>query len=631
MKLRRRQKGLVAFLLTLALLVGELACIPAKVKEATAAGYQDVTAIPATGPAIGRDATMEIKDFLVADKTATSVTLTWNYFLMDNAVFYIYKYDVPTQTYAYVAKTTEKKYVCDKLNATESSYYTVCAYNEKTKIQGYFAAPVMVYPLPAAVTNLKVDVNNTTSLQISWTPVEGATGYQIYRAGSSGNFSLVTTTTQSTYTDTNLKAATTYRYKVRAYSFENTNCGAYSAELRTTTTPKTPTLTVKGGDGRVRLTWKAISGASGYYIYCYNGSSYQLISRIKGKSKVKYIHTGLTNGTKYQYQIASFRIINSVDVAGTPSTAKSATTYRIGHSSKNAVLYKNKTKFKKSAAYKNCKTLKKAVNYSKSFAMPGMASTNIAGFQSKKMCPQGLTFAKSYCLMTAYDLGFVENSVIYVMSKDGKKLLTTIALPNKTHAGGIAFDGTNVWVTQGYTVRSIPFSTIDKAAKAKKEWAEVTSFQSIVTLTHQAATLTYYKNKLWVASYNELQNGYLGAYTITGKTSANPGLSRTALTRVPTRVQGIVFTKSGKMILSRSCQTDPKQRGFLHVLSVYKPKITSKSIKLGKCKKTVDMPSMNEEIAINGSYLYVGYESVALKKAVNRMDRVCAFKLSKLI
>ena len=142
--------------------------------------------------------------------------------------------------------------------------------------------------------------------------------------------------------------------------------------------------------------------------------------------------------------------------------------------------------------------MKKSLNYSKSFATPGMASTNIAGFQSKTMCPQGITFAKSYCLITAYDRAAVENSVIYVLSKNGKKLLTTIALPNKTHAGGIAFDGTNVWITQGYTVRSIPFSTIQSAAKQKKEWAEITAFKSIVTLTHQAATLTYYKkNSGW--------------------------------------------------------------------------------------------------------------------------------------
>lgn len=637
MKLKRRHQRVLAFVLMTALLVGELIGVPGGMagKEASAASYQDVASIPATGPAIGRDESMVVKDLVIDSKTIDSATLTWNYFLTDKTVFYIYKYDTPTQTYTYVDQTTEKKYLCKDLKATESAYYTVCAYNEQTKQQGLFASPVLVYPKPGTVTNLKVDANATNSIQLSWDPVEGATGYQIYRAGSlGGSYSMITSVTGTTYTNISLSAATTYIYKVRAFSFENTNCGEFSTEVRTTTTPATPTLTVKGGDGRTRLTWKAITGASGYYIYCYDGTSYKLISRIKDKSAKKFIHTGLTNGVTYSYQISSFRIINSVDIVGTASAAKSATTLRIGHSSNKAKLYATKAKFKKSSAYKNCKTMKKSVNYTKSFAIPGMSSTNVAGFMSKTMCPQGITFAKSYCLITAYDTAAVENSVIYVLNKSGKKLLTTIALPNQTHAGGIAFDGTNVWVTQGYTIRSIPFSTIQNAANARKEWEEVAAYKSVVTLTHQAATITYYKSKLWVASYNELQNGYLGAYKVTGKTSANPGVSKLAITRVPTRVQGIAFTSSGKMILSRSCQTNAKQRGFLHVLSVYKPniaKVAKGTIKLGKCKKTVDMPTMNEEIAINGSYLYVNFESVSFSAATKRMDRVCAFKTTKLL
>jgi len=248
MKLRRSQKSIWAFVLTLALVLGEFACLPVKTKEASAAGYQDVTAIPATGSAIEQDGKMEVKDLIVANKTVDSVTLNWNYFVSDDVIFYIYKFDTPTQTYAYVGKTSEKKYICKDLKATESCYYTVCAYNEKTRKQGFCTTPVLVYPLPAAVTNLKVDANQTKSIQLSWNPVEGATGYQIYRAGSSGAYALVTTVAQTAYTDINLKAATTYRYKVRAYSFENTNCGAFSAEVRTTTTPATPALTVKGGD-----------------------------------------------------------------------------------------------------------------------------------------------------------------------------------------------------------------------------------------------------------------------------------------------------------------------------------------------------------------------------------------------
>lgn len=48
-----------------------------------------------------------------------------------------------------------------------------------------------------------------------------------------------------------------------------------------------------------------------------------------------------------------------------------------------------------------------------------------------------------------------------------KELVTTIILPNKSHAGGIAFDGKNLWITQAKTLRSIPFKTDKKALERK--------------------------------------------------------------------------------------------------------------------------------------------------------------------
>ena len=42
------------------------------------------------------------------------------------------------------------------------------------------------------------------------------------------------------------------------------------------------------------------------------------------------------------------------------------------------------------------------------------------------------------------------------------------------------------------------------------------------------------------------------------------------------------------------------------------------------------MPTMNEEIAISGNYLYVSFESAAFSTAVKRMDRVCAFKTKSI-
>ena len=37
--------------------------------------------------------------------------------------------------------------------------------------------------------------------------------------------------------------------------------------------------------------------------------------------------------------------------------------------------------------------------------------------------------------------------VVYVMDKESGDLLTTIVLESQTHAGGITYDGTNVWIS----------------------------------------------------------------------------------------------------------------------------------------------------------------------------------------
>ena len=67
---------------------------------------------------------------------------------------------------------------------------------------------------------------------------------------------------------------------------------------------------------------------------------------------------------------------------------------------------------------------------------------------------------------------------------------------------------------------------------------------------------------------------------------------------------------------------------------MYKPKLSKLAkgtVTLGAVKKTIDMPTMNEEIAIDGGYLYVNFESAAFSTAVKRMDRICAFTVKSIL
>ena len=642
MKFIRRHKVCLAFMLVAALLLGHMTGIgsPDRRREVMAAPEEPVVeAIPTSGAALTVDETMAVENFTMSAHTVNSITLSWSYQGTVEAAFYIFEYSEETATYRPFATTPEQSYTITGLDEMKQMYFIVCPYNLGLGVQGKYSDFIKAYLKPRKVQGLLLSKNTSTSITLSWQAIEGVTGYEIYRAKGSGSFEIINDVFQEEvlegmlyYTDEGLETARGYRYKVRAYAFEYDNYGSFSAVSKTCTLPTVPVAVIKGGDKKVRISWKAVTRAAGYHLYQYQGDSYQLLETLEGKSNKLYLHNDLSNGEKYSYVVEAYRQYNGAEFTSGYSEELKANTDKPAATSTKAKLYKNKKKLKASDAFQECDTMKK-LNYKKSFNLPGLVNTNVDGFNSTSMCPQGITFAGAYILLTAYDLAGEENSVIYVVKKSNRKLMTTIVLPGKAHAGGIAYDGVNVWVTQSSTVHSISFTEVKKAAAAKQEYYLLSAYQTTVELNRSAGSLSYYKNKLWIAEYNELQQGSMGAYTI-GSKKKKPDLTEIGSVSIPTKVQGITFASGGRLIFSRSCQTDPTMRGYSHMLDIYEPDLSGLSngkIKLGKCKKSVDMPSMNEEIAVNGNFVYVTFESGAFAKAIKRMDKVCAFKVGNIV
>lgn len=639
----RMQKKRIAFFLFVALFISQFSGMGmyqseessshqfAKVVSA-ASVYEDTDAIPMVPGAVATGSAISIEDFTVLDGTTDSISMTWTGVGEGITSYFVYAIKAGDKAYSLVGETKETSFAYENLSPGQKYYFTVCPFDEVNKLQGSFAEPQLSHTTPARVENPYIIENKRTSVAIGWDARPEAWGYEVYYADSSNVYKRAGVTKETSFNITGLQSGKTYRFKVRAYAYNRANVGKCCPVIKMTTLPDTPAVTVKSGEKKVRLRWNAVTGAGGYHIYRYTDGSYQLLTTLQGKSNTEYIHTGLKNNGTYRYKVASYRTLYETEYCSELSAAKTATPSAVKASSTKAKYYKTKKEFKNSAAYKNVEFFRKNVSYEKSMPIPGLLHADIGGFNTTSMCPQGLAFASSYRLVSAYDLNAVEKSVIFVMDKAGKKLLTTVILPNKTHAGGIVYDGKNIWVTQEKTVRSFPFSKISEAVKKKQKYCYV-DFVSVCTLTHQAATVTYYKDKLWVASYDELNSGYLSCYTVTDKATV-PSLNKVAQTRIATRVQGIAFTSSGKLILSRSCQTNKYQRGFLHQIDSYKPdlsELSSGTILLGQRKKSVQMPTMNEEIAIDGKYLYVNFESGAFKAAVNPVDRICAFKTSVIV
>jgi hypothetical protein len=80
------------------------------------------------------------------------------------------------------------------------------------------------------VTNPKAVRSSSTKIKISWSAVSGRTGYEIWRSTTPdpAGFTLLKSTTSTSYTNSGLTTGVTYYYKIRAYRTVN-NTRYYSA------------------------------------------------------------------------------------------------------------------------------------------------------------------------------------------------------------------------------------------------------------------------------------------------------------------------------------------------------------------------------------------------------------------
>ncbi len=209
-------------------------------------------------------------------------------------------------TYQY----TVRAYKGTKANATSNKYdaYYWSGYNTSGLSTRYIPTPTLKTATAAAA-----------GTKITWSSVSTATGYAVYRRLEGGNWTLIGTTTSTSYTDkTALKAGKTYYYTVRAYkgNVSTAKSNKYSAYYWSYYTTggldsrylATPTLssavpTAKG----VKVSWSSVSSASGYAIYRKkaSASSWTLLTTTTSTSYTDTLSR--TAGTTYQYTVRAYK------------------------------------------------------------------------------------------------------------------------------------------------------------------------------------------------------------------------------------------------------------------------------------------------------------------------------------
>jgi glucose/arabinose dehydrogenase/chitodextrinase len=172
---------------------------------------------------------------------------------------------------------------------------------------------------PTAPTNLAATAVSTSQINLSWsasTDNVGVTGYRVERCQGAActNFVEVGQPSGTTFSDTNLSANTSYRYRVRAVDAA-INFSAYSAIASATTPqpqdtqpPTAPTnlAATAVSTSQINLSWSASTdnvGVTGYRVERCQGAACTNFAQVASPSGTTYSDTGLAAATTYRYQV----------------------------------------------------------------------------------------------------------------------------------------------------------------------------------------------------------------------------------------------------------------------------------------------------------------------------------------
>ncbi|MCR5785916.1 MAG: fibronectin type III domain-containing protein [Eubacterium sp.] len=176
--------------------------------------------------------------------------------------------------------------------------------------------------IPGVVSDLTVSATTVTTVSLSWSAVDDATGYYVYEYDSDGdceNMKIVSSSSTSCKF-TGLKTNTEHSYNVVAIR-KTTNYGTLVGDACDKVTAHTKPSKVKNVKAsivrstRIKLTWSKVSNATGYIIYVYNSDT-KAWERVDKVKTTYCIVRGLSASTTYKYKVLAYKSWSSEILKG---------------------------------------------------------------------------------------------------------------------------------------------------------------------------------------------------------------------------------------------------------------------------------------------------------------------------
>ncbi len=535
-------------------------------------GLKKLGVADATGIAtyLGLSKNLSTPKLKSATASASGTTIKWN--SVSGAVGYAVYRKPSGGSWSMIGTTTSTSYT-DKESLTSGStyYYTVRAFAESestamsNKYDGEYWSSYdktglkSVYLSTPKLTGATTGASSTT---VSWNKVSGAKGYAVYRKKSDGSWSMLTTTTSTSYKDkSSLSSGKTYYYTVRAYvgsastAKSNTYDAAYWSGYDSTgvkavylSTPKLSS--VKSASSGTKISWGSVTGASGYAVYRKkSGGSWSMLTTT---TKTSYTDkASLSGGKTYYYTVRAYK--------GSDSTARSNkynAAYWSGYNSTGLKsVYLAKPKLKEAiAASSGTKISWETVTGAKGYAVyrkksggswSMITTTTKTSYKDKSSLSGGKTY---YYMVRAYR-GSVstakknKNSAIYWGGYDSTGLKSVyLANPKLGSASGTSGSVKVKWSSvsgaSGYVVYR-------KTSGGSWKMIDTTADTSYTDKSNLTLGKTYYytvrayNGDETTAKANKYNAAYWSGYNSSGVSFTVPGLSTPKLSGTKVVNEGI--------------------------------------------------------------------------------------------
>lgn len=264
-----------------------------KVRRCTLCDFSEKGAIAQLRPAE--------PELLSLSNTTGGILFKWSQ--VEGATGYrVYKRGSGEKYWTYITTVKETNYTDSRVASGNYYRYTVRAVNDG----GFSTYHSGIYTKRLANPyNIKA-VNNIDNVTLTWSKINGATGYRVYRrtAGVS-SWTYLGTFSATSYVDKNVKSNSYYRYTVRAaYGSIFSDYSVNGALTMFVETPKPKRITT--AETGVNFSWYPVSGAQSYCVYR-RGAGERFWTYLGATKGTSYFDVGLKNGNYYRYTVKAVK------------------------------------------------------------------------------------------------------------------------------------------------------------------------------------------------------------------------------------------------------------------------------------------------------------------------------------